>query len=633
MTEVLPSDAPGEPVPAPKDTAAALLLFAGFLLLYLLTLCPTVYLGDSGEITLAIALGGIVHPPGYPLFTLLGRLAMVFVPVGEPAFRVGCVTAAAAAGSVALFFHLMREVGVARSAALLVAAALGVSYTFWNQSTRVEVYSVHVLLLLGAFIGAVRYRRTGHLRDLAIAALSVSLGLAHHLTIVLMGPALLIICGARLWKDPGLVRRLAMVLPLLVIGPSLYLLLVATAEADPIHAWGRPTDLPLLWNHVSARIYRSALQFPEGAWYSARAHQTLSIFRDNLGMVGIPLAIGGLVMLMRREAHLAVALLVAVSAVLIHAASYRIADIAPYYLPALVLLLVSTAVALQRLSESAGRLSGLVLAAFGFLFVLLPLGRNWASCDLSRAVWMREFARHKLESCLPNSVLLTHEDPDSFPVWYVRHVLGVRPDVTPVDYGIARNQVRRYHLDPSQWYLQTIRKQGIPLPLDYPKDAASRRRLDEEAWIFQELFRLAGERPICTTFLLPPNKNHPLFQWLRGRYTGVPQGICLELHPVHEPLDQAALLRRNQELWKGFTLPDIGATRLDQDMYPAYIISHYACMLVNYGGLYERAGHRAQAELVYRQAAELAPSYQPAHQALASLQNQEKKAGEPDEAG
>src|SRR6476661_6782800 len=80
-----------------------------FLGLYLRTLCPTVYLGDSGEISTAIATGGVPHPPGYPLFGLLGRAALALIPWGEPAFRIGCVVAAAAAAAVAVLYLLARE--------------------------------------------------------------------------------------------------------------------------------------------------------------------------------------------------------------------------------------------------------------------------------------------------------------------------------------------------------------------------------------------------------------------------------------------------------------------------------------------------------------------------------------------
>src|SRR5207245_998256 len=115
--------------------------------LYLRTLCPTVYLGDPGEFCTAIATGGVPHPPGYPLFSLLGRAALALIPFGEPAFRIGCVVALAAALAVAALYFLAREIGATPWAAATSAAVFAVSYGFWSQSTRVEVYSLHVLLV------------------------------------------------------------------------------------------------------------------------------------------------------------------------------------------------------------------------------------------------------------------------------------------------------------------------------------------------------------------------------------------------------------------------------------------------------------------------------------------------------
>ena len=49
-------------------------VFATSLCVYLLTLAPTVALGDSPELAIAAHRLGIAHPTGYPLYTLLGHL-------------------------------------------------------------------------------------------------------------------------------------------------------------------------------------------------------------------------------------------------------------------------------------------------------------------------------------------------------------------------------------------------------------------------------------------------------------------------------------------------------------------------------------------------------------------------------
>ncbi|MFQ5869459.1 MAG: protein O-mannosyl-transferase family [Candidatus Zixiibacteriota bacterium] len=56
------------------------------LVIYLLTICPTIFVGDSGELILSASRLEISHPPGYPFFTMIGRLFSL-LPISNLAFR------------------------------------------------------------------------------------------------------------------------------------------------------------------------------------------------------------------------------------------------------------------------------------------------------------------------------------------------------------------------------------------------------------------------------------------------------------------------------------------------------------------------------------------------------------------
>jgi len=79
------------------------LLFATILVfgVYLFTACPTVYLGDSGELTAAAFSIGIPHNSGYPLYVLLGKL-FCLIPLGSIGFRVNLMSCFFGAGTVCL---------------------------------------------------------------------------------------------------------------------------------------------------------------------------------------------------------------------------------------------------------------------------------------------------------------------------------------------------------------------------------------------------------------------------------------------------------------------------------------------------------------------------------------------------
>lgn len=83
-------------------------------IVYLLTLAPTVYWGDSGElITVAYTLG-IAHPSGYPTYTLLGHL-FTYIPFGSIAWRVNLMSAVFASLAVMLLYFVCWKVIVGNS--------------------------------------------------------------------------------------------------------------------------------------------------------------------------------------------------------------------------------------------------------------------------------------------------------------------------------------------------------------------------------------------------------------------------------------------------------------------------------------------------------------------------------------
>src|SRR5207253_6333860 len=71
----------------PISRVAASVVGVLALAVYAATAYPYVAGGDSGELTVVSATLGVAHPPGYPLFTLLGHL-FSYLPIGTVAYRV-----------------------------------------------------------------------------------------------------------------------------------------------------------------------------------------------------------------------------------------------------------------------------------------------------------------------------------------------------------------------------------------------------------------------------------------------------------------------------------------------------------------------------------------------------------------
>lgn len=176
------------------------MLVTGLVLLgYLLTLAPTVTLWDAGEFISAAKVLGIPHPPGTPLFILLGHVWADLLPVGGYAWRLNLMSAVfsgAGAGCFFLVIHRLLDGERARVRTAGAAAAAVISaftFTVWQNSTETEVYSVATFTVAAATWLALRWRdargtpRAPRLLLLILFLAALSIG--NHLLALLAGPA------------------------------------------------------------------------------------------------------------------------------------------------------------------------------------------------------------------------------------------------------------------------------------------------------------------------------------------------------------------------------------------------------------------------------------------------------------
>jgi hypothetical protein len=85
---------------------------------------------------------------------------------------------------------------------------------------------------------------------------------------------------------------------------------------------------------------------------------------------------------------------------------------------------------------------------------LIPLVTNWSYATRAGDYAARDFAYNLLQSVEPYGVLVTNGDNDTFPLWYLQEVEGIRRDVTVI--------VMSYFNTP--WYAQQLRDLTRPCP-------------------------------------------------------------------------------------------------------------------------------------------------------------------------
>ena len=238
------------------DVLVLMLVFAASLIVYLMTLAPTVTAEDSGELISASYCLGIAHPPGYPLWTMLTHL-WTYLPINNVAWRVNLSSAIFASFAVTMLFLLLLTFTRDRIISIVGCLSFAYSETFWSQAVITEVYTLNACFIAGLFLILAYWDRHRETKDkyLYLFSFVYGLSLCNHHSMALLGPVYLFYI---LTKDPKLFVRfknIGIMLGLFLIGLLPYIYLPIRSLCDPPVDWGNPENMVNFLDHLFRRQY------------------------------------------------------------------------------------------------------------------------------------------------------------------------------------------------------------------------------------------------------------------------------------------------------------------------------------------------------------------------------------------
>lgn len=558
---------------------------------YVLQLAPGAIGGDNTQMLTIARLGGLAHPPGYPLTTWLLRLggAVPGLSAATAGALVMSVVGALTVGATAAAAYAW---GASRRASLWVAAMFGAAPIVLHLATHAEVFAPNAMLC--AFILAMSGPRAscrGAARLMTLGLLA-GLALSNHHSAVLLAPAGLygVWLGWRELDATPLARRVAWLLgaaaALLGTMALLYGSLLWIAQQPELGVrWGQWRDLQGLIDHFLRREFgtlslssRKADPDPTGhvallGWtlltssLAAAPLLTLAALRDLLpatprGDAGVPstddsaptrseadgddraswatgearrvieVVVLGLTVALTGPAF--------VSLFNLPTEGWGVVVVERFHqLPLLALWIFAARgvdVALpwleQRLPQARrGALVGLIGAA-------LAVGLGVRAADMVRA-WhtpvLEQYLTNTLQAAPKNSVLLGTGEHRLFGFNYAQKVLGVRPDVVYIDPSLLTKA----------WYrAQVSARLGKTLAAP-PDNSVNTVAL---AVGLQQL-----GRPVLLTNLF----NQKIVQ----SQPTYPLGTCVAIHSGDAPPPPpGALAERNRALYAEFKLEGLGQT-------------------------------------------------------------------------
>jgi len=422
--------------------AVALALFA----LYAATAPRTVALEDDGLFILSSYFLGIEHPPGYPLFTLIGHL-FTYLPFGSVAYRVHLASALFGALTGGAAWLCARALIAGRLPAYLAALALGVSPVFWSQAIIAEVYTLNtffflVLVFMGLQACPPSTRApmsSGASRWLPWMALVFGLSLSNHYPLMLLvAPAFVIL----LWPlRRELLSRFGMLSWLVIVGVLPYAWMVRRSwQALPISFNGPLETIQEILYFVSRAGYAGIDHSVSAGWLDRV--RFFEFFGSELlrqfAVVGTLLAVAGLVvqwrMLGRRVgAFLAVAFLMPSAVLLLLLGfdydSFRAHVFHVYPLPAYAICALwmglGFAWAVQRYARRPWHAAVAEAALLALIFAFGARINLLATDD-----WGARYAHAVLRALPKNAVVIATGDPDLAPIAYFHMIENWRPDIT-----------------------------------------------------------------------------------------------------------------------------------------------------------------------------------------------------------
>lgn len=395
---------------------------------YILSLSPTVGLIDCGELITGCYLLDILHPTGYPLYTLIGNI-LSKIPIGTIAQRINLVSAIYCAVASFFFFILLLDLTDSVIAALVSTSLFAFSRTIWSVAVGAEVYGLTALFLV-----LIIYLWTKHhLSNIIIfLAFILGMGFTNHMMIAstFIASAVFLLLT---FKGKFSLRFLIILAVFFLLGLSVYFYLPIRARASPLFNWGNPYNLERFFWHVTGKQYR--VWMFSSSWAAITTNIKFGIkqlLSENFYIFVIP-AILGLWKLFQVRRQLVIGLLIILILTFGYAINYSIPDIESYYIPCLIVLFLLGGIGLSSLMKKLK-----VPQFFWLILIILPVLANYRRAGMQGNYLAYDSAKNYLKSAPENAIVITNWWDFYSPAFYVQHIENFRPDVCIVDKELLR---------------------------------------------------------------------------------------------------------------------------------------------------------------------------------------------------
>lgn len=570
-----------------------------FQIFYLIFQTSTIYGGDAGDLVATSFVGGVAHPPGFPLYSFLGYLAH-FVPYSTPAWRVALLSSITISIALTLITHFMYRITHSFWIGFLSAATLGSTYVIWLYSIVPEVFMMNVMFLSILLVLGYSFSKHPHTKLFLIIGIVTGLAVSHHPIIVFALPSILILMFTQqkwILKQPLTIKisgLAALIISWLVPYSWAY---YAAYRLAPL-SWSDPINIQNMIHLITRNQYGS---FQSGIDYAqtiqSRLLQIPAIFEfyfQDFSILGLLLATIGAIYAVKKYRMIGISLIVGFVltgpfyffyASYFLQSSFQIATAERFLTQSYVfisLLIGCGFFALieifkNRLHEPSQRkLHTLVTYGVLGVFALLPLGFFISHYPkliiLKNDRTAENFGKDLLDSTAKNSILFLRGDHPVFTTQYMYYALGYRTDVIPIHTTNFMNGTHR----------RLLEKQFPDLSIK-PYD-------NEKRDVYDFIVHHYKDRPIFTSAPFP---------FIPKDYMWIPEGLVYRLYSPDDLPSDEDTYTRNTELWESYHDPLDGSLSSYKNLMQVNISDHYRDAAIRTGSYITGHGKYFQEALSY----------------------------------
>ncbi len=483
---------------------------------YLFSLCPTVYLIDSGELASVSYTLGIAHPTGYPLYTLISYL-FAHLP-GEPIRNLNILSSLFTLSAAVFLYFTAKKILKNGILPIICVALFAFSPTIWRISVTNEVYP---LTALSGIIIIYTLQRLHDMKGLYLIMYLIGLAFANH--IIIFSLAIPVFFYVILTYKPPLKNILIGIL-FAALGTSIYLYLITRTVGGAALAWGNTYNLQRLIWHVTGKQYQVWMfSLSAKEIFNNLVNGLAFLLRDFIFILIIPVLFG-FYNLFRQNRRIFWLFLSIFLFNLFYAINYSIPDIESYYIPGLISLLIVFAYGLETIAKY---LKWFIVAPLAIVIPIL----NYSSTTLRNNTFALDFSRSHIEQ-LPDKSLVICTFWDIYsPTIYLRNVKKFKSDLIIIDKELLRRTwYIKYIKDEYPEFYQRVSKAVESYLVELHKfeyDQPYNRQTIQQKFI-KMLERFVDSKIDEGVFFATPFPDNDMSQ-VKPNYQRIPRGLVFEL--------------------------------------------------------------------------------------------------------